>query len=409
MVRDTIETTAAELNNQAVERLNELVSGTDFSRFDDESQQLLHELQVHRIELEMQNSELRRARDEVEISLEKYTELYDFAPVGYFTLNRNEDITAANFSGATLLGVERSRLIGRCFGLWVLEADRSSFTAFLGTVYTNLGKSVSEVALVKEGKDPLFVRVEAMVGASGRECRLALIDITERKQAEDNLRSYSRRLIEMEEELRKKLAEELHDEIGRDLTVLGMNLAFISTNMTDDTPKKLLSRAADSSRLIKGISRAVRGIMLMLRPPVLDDYGLLAALRWHTDLFTKRTGIAVSIQADAPFPRLMVVEEMALFRIAQEALMNASKHAATVDVTITISITIGSDNGMLRFIVLDDGKGFTPTSFKHIQAGPGWGMKIMRERAELIGGKFYIDSTPGKGTSVSVNLPMGYA
>jgi PAS domain S-box-containing protein len=391
-----------DLRSRAEEELNRHVSGVGCPDNNDETERLLHELQVHRIELEMQNAELRQARNEVEKSLEKYTDLYDFAPVGYFTLDRNGDITSANLSGASLLGVERSRLIGRRFGKWVMEEFHPAFADFLDTVFRSLGKVVCEVSLPKEGKSPLFVQIEAVDNASGQECRLAVIDISDRKQAEEELRSYARRLIEMEENLRKKLATELHDEIGRDLTVIGMNLAVFSNSLTHDATNNLVERVADSSRLVEGISRTVRGIMVMLRPPVLDDYGLFAALRWHADLFTKRTGITVLVQAETPLPRLMVEKEMALFRIAQEALNNASKHAVTAEVSITIT----SDNGMLSMLVSDDGKGFIPVSFERIQAGPGWGLKIMRERAELIGGNFHVDSAPGRGTLVSVDVPL---
>jgi PAS domain S-box-containing protein len=391
-----------ELRCRAEEQLNSIASEAGVSRTGVETERLLHELQVHRIELEMQNVELRQARDEVEKSLEKYTDLYDFAPVGYLTLDRDGNITAANLSGAALLGVERSRLIGRCFGLCVTEEYRLSFNTFLDTIYSSMGKVVCEVSLHNKRKSPLFVQIEAMDNVLGEECRLVLIDITERKQAEDDLRSYARRLIEMEEELRKKLAGELHDEISRDLTVLGINLAVIGKNMSDDAPKNLVAMVADSSRMTGCISRTVRGIMVRLRPPVLDDYGLLVALRWHSDIFTKRTGIAVSIQAEDPFPRLMPEKEIALFRIAQEALMNASKYAAITEVTISIS----SDNGMLRFMISDEGKGFTPDSSEHTQAGSGWGMNIMRERTELIGGNFHLYSAPGKGTAISVDIPL---
>jgi PAS domain S-box-containing protein len=393
---------AIDLRSQAEEQLQTKSYETGFSSNDDETQRLLHELQVHKIELEMQNAELRQARDEVEKSLEKYTDLYDFAPVGYLTLDRNANITVANLSGASLLGVERSRLLGRNFKLWVMEKYRPDFANFLDKVYINPGKVVCEVVLLKEGTTPLIVQVEAMDNVSGQECRIALIDISERKKAEVDLRSYARRLIEMEEDLRKKLASELHDEIGRDLTVLGMNLAVISSGIRADAPDDLAARVTDSSRLIEGISRTVRGIMVMLRPPVLDDYGLLAALRWHADLFEKRTGIAVNVQADDSFPRLEIAKEITLFRIAQEAIMNASKYAAVMNVVICASC----DNGLLRLIISDKGTGFTPTSLEHIQVGSGWGLKLMRERAELIGGHFQVDSAPGKGTVVSVTLPL---
>lgn len=359
---------------------------------------LLNELQVHRIELEMQNVELRQARDEVEASLEKYTDLYDFAPVGYFTLSRNGEIRAVNLRGASQLGIERFRLIGRSFGQFVSESYRPAFTSSLETAFTNRGKEVCEAALRNEMDLPLFVQIKAVAATSGAECHIALIDITTRKQAEDDLRSYARRLIEMEEELRKKLAAELHDEIGRDLTVLGMNLVIIRDGITDEAPKKLLDRVDDSGKLIESISRTVRGIMADLRPPVLDDFGLIAAIRWHAHLFLNRTGIAVIVLADDSFPRLMMEKETALFRISQEALMNASKHAGTEIVTIRLKIA----DGMVRFTVVDDGNGFN----SHIQEGSGWGMKIMRERAELVGGNFRVDSAPGKGTVLSVSVPL---
>ncbi len=229
-----------------------------------------------------------------------------------------------------------------------------------------------------------------------------LRDISERRQAENELRSYARRLIEIEEDLRKKLAAELHDEIGRDLTALGMNLAFIDNSLTDKTSKSIGARVKDMAKLTIGISRTVRDIMTGLRPPVLDDFGLLAALRWHADQFIKRTGVEVLIQVDDPFPRVTIETEAALFRIAQEALINAAKHADTQVVTIQLRITAGT----LRLSVCDEGKGFMPALSSEYQKASGWGMKIMRERAELIGGIFQVDSAPGKGTVVSVELPL---
>jgi signal transduction histidine kinase len=222
-----------------------------------------------------------------------------------------------------------------------------------------------------------------------------------RKEAEETLRSYARRLIEMEEDLRKKLATELHDEIARDLTVLGMNFSIISSILADDAPKNLPARIEDSARLIEGISRTTRNMMASLRPPVLDDYGLVSALRWHSELFSERTGIEVSLQDDEFFPRLQPEVELALFRISQEALMNTAKHADAKIVTITL----GCDSSKVRFTVVDDGKGFTPSSTSHPQVS-GWGMTIMRERAELVGGHFTFDSQPGQGTTVTVELPL---
>ena len=149
-----------------------------------ETLRLVHELQVHQIELEMQNEELRRARAEVEAGLERYTELYDFAPVGYVSLGRDGAILQVNLTGARLLGVERGRLSGRRFSVFVSEPDRAGFNVFLEKVFARQAQEGCEVALLKEGKEPLHVHISASVSQHGQECRATLMDITERKQAQ---------------------------------------------------------------------------------------------------------------------------------------------------------------------------------------------------------------------------------
>jgi PAS domain S-box-containing protein/putative nucleotidyltransferase with HDIG domain len=175
---------AAELRRQAEERLLARTAELHQPKTGEEMQRLVHELEVHQIELEMQNVELHQARDEVEKVLEKYTDLYDFAPVGYLALDRNGTIRDVNLSGASLLGMERSRLIGRQFGQFVVDEARPVFSEFLGKVLASQDKESCEVTLKREGIFPLFVQIEAITRASGQECRLALIDITDRKRAE---------------------------------------------------------------------------------------------------------------------------------------------------------------------------------------------------------------------------------
>jgi len=177
---------ATVLRRVAEERLGEKPE-TDL-RIDEDPLRLLHELQVHQVELEMQNEELRQARSEVEMALEKYTDLYDFAPVGYVTLDRSGTIRAANLTGSVLVGVERSQLIGRHFGHFVSKKARSAFADFLEKVFTSPAKETCEVALLKEGNSELFLQIEGVAVASGEECRMALIDISERKRAAEALR-----------------------------------------------------------------------------------------------------------------------------------------------------------------------------------------------------------------------------
>ena len=123
---------AVELRRRAEQQLKAKVPETRFLRSYDETQRALYELQVHQIELEMQSAEMRLARDEVEQALEKYSDLYDFAPVGYLTLDRDGVIQSANLPGARLLGIDRSRLLGVPFGLLVADEARPAFADFLG-------------------------------------------------------------------------------------------------------------------------------------------------------------------------------------------------------------------------------------------------------------------------------------
>jgi PAS domain S-box-containing protein len=175
---------AAERRRCAEERLKERHRETAPARTEADTQRLIHELQVHQIELEMQNDELQQARDVMEAAMEKYSDLYDFAPVGYLTLDREGTIHEANLAAATLLGIDRSRLVQRRFGLYLSAADRPANAAFLKKVFESKGRECCEVTLLKEGKPPVEVRIEAAVAASKRECRAVVEDITEQKRAE---------------------------------------------------------------------------------------------------------------------------------------------------------------------------------------------------------------------------------
>jgi len=207
---------AAELRREAEKSLQAQMADLYPTRAEEEAHRLLHELQVHQIELEMQNAELRQARDEVETALEKFTDLYDFAPVGYFTLARDTGIVAVNLAGAGLLGLERSHLINRRFELFVADDSRSPFTAFLDKVFAGKAKLACEIALLKEGNQQFFVQIEALARMSGDECRVAVIDITERRLAADALAKNRRELEELNRSLETRIVEAVDDARRKD-------------------------------------------------------------------------------------------------------------------------------------------------------------------------------------------------
>jgi C4-dicarboxylate-specific signal transduction histidine kinase len=178
----------------------------EIHRSAEDAQRLLHELEVHQIELELQNEELRQAREKLEVALDNFTDLYDFAPIGYITLCHDGIITAANLSGAKMLAVERSLLPGQRFELFVADGSRRTLATFLHEVFRSMAKQTCEVELVSNGP-PRFMLLEACAGASGKECRLALIDISERRQAEARLAERRRMLEELNHTLELRILE----------------------------------------------------------------------------------------------------------------------------------------------------------------------------------------------------------
>lgn len=166
---------------------------------------LFHELQVHQIELKLQNEELKQARDEMEAGLEKYSSLYDFAPVGYLTLSRQGVIDEANLAGASLLGVNRAALVRQPFRSFVLPADRPLFDHFLRHVFAHATNAEGEMRLARAGRPPTDVRIRANLTSGGQSCQVALTDITGQRQAANKVRVSEVRF--------RRLFETAHDGI----------------------------------------------------------------------------------------------------------------------------------------------------------------------------------------------------
>ena len=244
----------------------------------------------------------------------------------------------------------------------------------------------------------LFTTVAGQLGVTLENARLFQREREQREQ----LRTLTTRLTEAEEAERQRLARELHDQVGQNLTALGLNLNIVRSQMPKETADLVHPRLDDSLALVEQMTERIYGVMADLRPPVLDDYGLMAALRWYSARFASRVNITVTVQGEDPVPRLDAPVENVLFRIAQEALTNVAKHAQATQVTVAVEVEVGS--GTVRLVVADDGIGFDPTRV----AGPDerlkWGLLTMAERAEVVGGHFRIESSPQRGARVIVEV-----
>jgi two-component system sensor histidine kinase UhpB len=227
-----------------------------------------------------------------------------------------------------------------------------------------------------------------------------------RQQAESDLRelatrlrTLSQRLIEVEETERRAINRELHDRIGQNLAVLNLNLEIVRGQLPADVPADVTTRLTDARAMLERTVAHVRDVMSDLRPAALDDYGLDAALGTYVDAFSARTGLKVAYCAEPIVPRLPVVMETALFRLAQGALVNVAKHAHARHVEL--ALVASAERVVLT--VSDDGVGFAPEAPDETR--PSWGLTTMRERADAIGAVIILESAPGEGTRVIVDAP----
>jgi signal transduction histidine kinase len=209
----------------------------------------------------------------------------------------------------------------------------------------------------------------------------------------------ARQLILAQEMERRRLARELHDEIGQALTAVKLNLRALQGML----PAKTASSLIESLEIVDGAIQQVRDLSLDLRPSVLDDLGLAAALRWYVDRHAQRGGIVMEFRADLPTPRPPAALETTCFRVVQEALTNVLKHAQAS----RVAVSIDQEKDTLHLRISDDGVGFDVEGArqKAVQGG-SLGVLSMQERVVLVGGRLEIISTPGKGTNIHVSLPL---
>jgi PAS domain S-box-containing protein len=416
------------------------------SRTEADTKRVLHELEVHQIELEMQNGELQESRDKVETLLETYTDLYDFAPVGYYSVNEQSLILAVNLTGAALLGVERSRLMKRRLLSFATPKSLTILQTFFKKVFAGTEKQVCVVSLQTEKGSTFWADIQAAPASSSKDakpwCRVVVSDLTTLKQAEEvlqkmeglatanrelkleivhremaevalkkgeaearemqgQLRHLSRQLLLTQEEERKRISRELHDEIVQ--TLVGINIHLSSFKVNDKVDlKDLRSKITQTQRLVEQSVEIVHRFARELRPTVLDDLGLIPALKAYIKEFSKRTHIRIKFTTVAGVEQLNSTQRTVLYRVAQSALTNVDKHAHAHNVTVKIR-KVGE---AIRLEIHDDGKSFEVRRVLLVQRHKRLGLLGSRERVEMVGGKFDVSSAPGHGTTLSAEIPL---
>ncbi len=366
---------------------------------------LRHELQVHQIELEMQNESLRQTQVALEESRDRYVDLYDFSPVGYLTLTDKALICEINLTGAALLGAERGKLLQRRFATFVAPEQRDDWQSLFRAALGHDGRRRGELTLVRRDGARLAVELDCLRVSSATAAptvRVVLIDIRERKEAQARLRALAMELLMAEERERRGIAQDLHDDLGQTLAIAKLKLSSLSVPDTSEGHGRLMQQVQEIEAMIDRANRSLRSLSLQMSPPVLHQFGLVPALEWLAEEMQGAYDLRVRIHDDGKPKLLDEVVSSTLFRVVRELLINVSRHAGVdaADVSATM------DGRRLTLTVADAGRGFDTRGGLAPSATGGYGLFSVRERIGFIGGRIRIDSRPGDGTVVELDVPF---
>jgi PAS domain S-box-containing protein len=367
--------------------------------------QLFEQSQRYVAELEERIAERKRAEVALRESEERYRELFENAKDAIYVHDLQGTYLSINRAAEKLSGYSREEIIGHNFKEFVAPEHAKYVRDSFWRKLAQQGETTYEVEVIaKDGRRvPIEISSRAiydkgeLVGVQGMAR-----DITERKLAQDALQMFSRQLIEAQEDERRRIARELHDQIGQILTAVKMNLH--SVQRLCEGPEAG-SYVKDNIEAVDQALRLVRDLSVDLRPPILDDLGLTTALRWYVDRYTKRTGLSVDVLIDLPDENERFSRELetACFRIAQEALTNVVRHAEATQVIVRLT----RDADALLLTVKDDGIGFDVERLRtRAPRVATLGLISMQERAHAAGGTIELDSAPANGTEIRFSLPL---
>jgi PAS domain S-box-containing protein len=346
-----------------------------------------------------------RAEREVRESEQRRRLIFDnmFPFVGLLSLDGR--VMEVNLAPLEAAGLTREEVIGQpCAEMrWFGHSPEVQERLRAALVRAGAGEAVryDETIAVSAGR---FMAIDLMFSPlrdaqGGIACIVgSATDITERQRAERKSRELARRLMETEETERRNLNRELHDRVAANLSAASLGLSMVRSQLPPEGAPA--ARLEELEKLLAHTVAQARDLMAELSPPALVDFGLPAALGALADVMKARSGLQVAVRADDIAPRPPLTVETAFLRIAQEALTNVLKHAGTDRAELRL---VRREGGM-TMVVSDTGAGFDPGA----KAGrPTWGLRTLRERAEAIGASLAVDSAPGRGTRITVELRGG--
>ena len=363
-----------------------------------DAEALAHELRVHQIELESQNEDLRNTQLDLAAARDRFIDLYDFAPVGYLTLDHDGRITELNLTGAALLGAPRKSLIRRHFSGFVAAADLKRWRRHLLLALQHDEGRRLELALKSRSGPLLYAQLDCLRVAQafgGAVLRVTLTDVSQRRLAEMD-RRFASTVVEARESERRRVARELHEELGQRLSAIKMDLASLPAVSDAQTPRLQAMLAALGQAVA-----TVRRISTDLRPAMLDDLGLNAAIEGLAQESAQRLGLTVTLRLGDCDPPLGERASVALYRMIQAVLAHIARHAHASHV----GIELRQRSGDLLLTLLDNGSGWPLQPGGSDTAGSD-STQALHEQARMLGGHLELAPIAGSGQRFTLHLPL---
>lgn len=352
-------------------------------------------------------SERQRAEAALEESERRFRSLCETSPIGIFQADAEGNGLYANARALEVTGLTMDQALGFNWVPFIHADDRERVVKNWMAATRERREFNEECRFIGPTGEVLWVRAHArimpVVEGSIPGYVGTVEDISEQKRLESRLQHYaerlrtlSRRLLDVQEQERRHLARELHDEIGQMLTGLHFTLEAATRSQSDDHVRTLHT----AQNMVQELTTHIRDLSLRLRPTMLDDLGLMPALLWHFERFTASTQVRVHVEHNLAETRFAPAIETAAYRIVQESLTNVARHAGVQEVTVRLWV----DQEALHIQVADQGAGFDPKAV--FTASHTSGLAGMFERVDLLDGDLTIQSSPGTGTQLSAILPM---
>jgi PAS domain S-box-containing protein len=349
-------------------------------------------------------TEARMAERAVRDSEERYRELFENSKDAFYVHDMDGVYVSVNRAAEKLSGYSRKQIVGKHFSEFMTPEHARQVQRQLQKKLDSSGETTYEIEMItKKGKhvpveisSRLIYENGVPVGVQG-----CVRDISEKRKAHEAARNYSRQLIDAQEGERRRISRELHDQVGQILTAVKMNLYALQHHCTQ--PEILLS-INDNLKVIDEAVDQIRHLSIDLRPLLLDDLGLVVALRWYLERQTRNIGIPAkfvsgSLDEDDRFSSEL---ETACFRIVQEGVTNVVRHARATRISVRLERVVTD----LILLITDDGAGFDARMLRTSSGMSTLGLRGMEERAQAVGGTITIDSAPALGTEICARFPI---